>query len=313
MAPALAKFIKTKLRRRRHSKAKPLLPFNYAPLTARQIRLVQITRTVAPELPGQGSLRCELRVESLDDLSVPYQAISYVCGDPASTGKILCGDESHYIPLSAAASTLVEVMAATKTTQYIWIDALCIAQDDEIEKAQQVRLMRDVFQKAEKVIAWLGYSTPDTSDAIKFVSSTFDSIVELKRRNESPDLENLDPTSHGWQHFSKLLENPFFVRAWIVQEMVLASHVDVMYGSDVVSWEILGQTVFNIFKYGLNSLIGIDETRAPAGLMGLERTFSLRLLRKDGGATSLLTCLFVFWVFASSDPRDKVFALLGIA
>ena len=55
---------------------------------------------------------------------------------------------------------------------WIWIDALCINQDDKEEKAIQVPLMGEIFSKAQSVFVWLG---PDhdklTLDILSWVDS----------------------------------------------------------------------------------------------------------------------------------------------
>ncbi|KAF8848429.1 heterokaryon incompatibility, partial [Acephala macrosclerotiorum] len=40
--------------------------------------------------------------------------------------------------------------------QDIWVDALCINQHDNQEKGYQILRMRDLYQKAENTVAWLG-------------------------------------------------------------------------------------------------------------------------------------------------------------
>lgn len=38
----------------------------------------------------------------------------------------------------------------------IWIDALCINQDDVLERNEQVRLMGEIYSRCSRVIVWLG-------------------------------------------------------------------------------------------------------------------------------------------------------------
>lgn len=54
----------------------------------------------------------------------------------------------------------------------IWIDAICINQSDDEEKAQQVLIMRDIYAQAEETIVWLGPSI--TEDMLPD-----DSVVDL--------------------------------------------------------------------------------------------------------------------------------------
>ncbi|KAK8005975.1 hypothetical protein PG991_012272, partial [Apiospora marii] len=47
--------------------------------------------------------------------------------------------------------------------RYFWIDALCIDQANDREKGHQVGQMKDVYEKAERVIIWLGNGSPERS------------------------------------------------------------------------------------------------------------------------------------------------------
>jgi hypothetical protein len=51
----------------------------------------------------------------------------------------------------------------------IWIDALCINQSDPDERAQQVSIMRNIYQKATFVSAWLGEASEDSNLAMRFI------------------------------------------------------------------------------------------------------------------------------------------------
>jgi hypothetical protein len=41
----------------------------------------------------------------------------------------------------------------------LWVDAICIYQQDEVEKVHQVSIMRDIYSGAEDVLIWLGPSS----------------------------------------------------------------------------------------------------------------------------------------------------------
>ena len=52
--------------------------------------------------------------------------------------------------------------------KYIWIDAICINQNDklDVEKPAQILLMGDIYKKATRVVAWLGPAFGRTSAAV---------------------------------------------------------------------------------------------------------------------------------------------------
>jgi hypothetical protein len=58
-----------------------------------------------------------------------------------------------------------------------WIDAICVNQQDLVERSQQVQRMADIFSKVARVIIWLGLETPDTHVAVRYfkeISSNVD-------------------------------------------------------------------------------------------------------------------------------------------
>jgi hypothetical protein len=82
-----------------------------------------------------------------------YEALSYRAGDPRDIGEITVNGQ-----LFNAFATL---FAAIKRLRYpdksrlVWIDHICINQSDLTERSSQVPKMRKVYERAERVIAWL--------------------------------------------------------------------------------------------------------------------------------------------------------------
>ncbi|KAJ9609941.1 hypothetical protein H2200_006270 [Cladophialophora chaetospira] len=83
----------------------------------------------------------------------PYVALSYAWGNGEARFKIMLNGVPHLITDHLRQALLV-LLAQGKT--HVWVDALCIRQDDPDEKASQVQRMATVFQEAETVIIWLG-------------------------------------------------------------------------------------------------------------------------------------------------------------
>jgi hypothetical protein len=128
----------------------------------------------------------------------------------------------------------------------IWIDALCIDQDDEIEKSKQVPHMGAIYSLAGKVIVWVGrdqlvdqhYEQLERLvDSVKSlpVANTWDERDE--RLTEAPppvaDKDEL------WIAVGNILSSRWFRRLWTVQELCLARSVDVLCGHYLISWDIL--------------------------------------------------------------------------
>jgi hypothetical protein len=88
-----------------------------------------------------------------------YEALSYYWGSPEKIHMITVGDGSLQVTrnLHAALQSLRDCFIE----RIIWIDAVCINQDDDEEKGRQVQLMAEIFAKACRVVVWLENTTGD--------------------------------------------------------------------------------------------------------------------------------------------------------
>ena len=122
----------------------------YSPLDVeeREIRLLRL-------LPGRWTdpIACELSTVSLRR-NPCYDALSYVWGDPKDTlpitvdGKLLQATKSVRLALRR--------LRSYHNSRTLWVDAICINQEDQEEKTQQVMLMRYIYSNAKSVQVYLG-------------------------------------------------------------------------------------------------------------------------------------------------------------
>lgn len=113
-----------------------------------------------------------------------------------------------------------------KTPTYYWIDALCVDQNNVLERNSQVARMADIFLKASGVVVWLGREDEFTTDALAVIHK----ISEIPETHWSlvPYTSFYDPrtdehtyrpalTYHNWLGFIALVNRPWFRRAWVIQ------------------------------------------------------------------------------------------------
>ena len=81
--------------------------------------------------------------------------------------------------------------AAERSTGYLWIDAICIDQSNNVERAAQVRLMREVYASACKMIVWLESETPKYEEAIDFIYTLHTAISKLVQKDKAINRHNL--------------------------------------------------------------------------------------------------------------------------
>jgi hypothetical protein len=191
-------------------------------------------------------------------------------------------------------------MDASVDRRTIWVDAICIDQSNPDERSQQVQLMGQIYRNAQRVLVWLGHSDAEFGGNFEFAVLMLEDNISLKPGLLADDVGKT---------FIKLLSTPWFTRTWIVQEVALAKSAIVLYGDTEIKWDRLVelctklQSVVSLTPQGnllLSYLLGIERVRRmfQLGQLGLPiQPFNQLQLCRERLAT---------------DPRDKVYALLGL-
>lgn len=122
------------------------------PLGENEIRLLTL-------LPGKrnDTLKCKLHNVSLNN-PIAFEALSYVWGDAGLSKPITVQGIAHSITVNL--DMALRALRRPRKSRVIWVDALCINQDNVEEKNTQVPLMSNIYSTAIDVIVWLGPSTP---------------------------------------------------------------------------------------------------------------------------------------------------------
>ncbi|KAK0753710.1 heterokaryon incompatibility protein-domain-containing protein [Schizothecium vesticola] len=127
----------------------------YQPLQHRQIRVL-VVKPGAPEADLQASFEYISIDDMLDD-KTGYHALSYYWGAPSETAPILieAGEVIDRVGISQTLNRAIRRLRDPQEPLRIWIDALCINQNDLEERAQQVSMMGSVYTHAKRVHVWL--------------------------------------------------------------------------------------------------------------------------------------------------------------
>ena len=137
-----------------------------------------------------------------------FEAISYRWGSPDGEHQISLDGRSFVI--TASQHQMIQDLRDTQSVRRIWIDALCINQEDLRERSHQVQLMRRIYSLARVVCIWLDHKIDETSPVFqKFL--TFHSVRE-------PDAI-LKEEDFFWQPICSALKAEYFDRLWVQQEM----------------------------------------------------------------------------------------------
>ena len=108
------------------------------------------------------SIEITLRTWSLDE-ELYFEALSYDWGSEKSPTPIHICDYPHVI--SSNLEIALRHLRSNEVPRVLWIDALCINQQDLDEKANQVQLTNRIYSSAKKVLIWLG-PKDDTRDTV---------------------------------------------------------------------------------------------------------------------------------------------------
>ena len=122
------------------------------------------------------------------------------------------------------------------------------------------------------------------------------------------------PTDPAWRAMQSLLSRPWFSRMWIIQEVVMSSNVIMMLGKFCFPWRLLIDSVSAYVELGLLPLTKLPNMAVAGRFHCTEKVvLSLLKVKVDFQCRSLIKLLGYFQQCYSSDPRDKVYALLGLA
>ena len=105
-----------------------------------------------------------------------YHALSYTWGSNVLDHRItvVSGESQQTLPITENAHTALRHIRHSNSVRLLWVDAICINQQDVEERNDQVARMADIYKSAEKVIVWLGPEEDDSNlaiDGLKLLSS----------------------------------------------------------------------------------------------------------------------------------------------
>jgi hypothetical protein len=264
-------------------------------------RLKKGTARILVLHPGSVSddIKCDLRHKehlaqaSLDKV-LSYEALSYVWGAEENPEFIfLCKYRF------AVTHNLAEEM--------LWVDAICINQCDRDEKEAQVESMHCIYRLAEKVIAWLGPSDDDSNFAywsmnpIQKVNITPVSAVMTSHISNEDTRNECDP-------FRKLMERPYWSRAWVVQEMISARSLVVQCGSEVVPYS----TLEKVYPHNKQACMVNHLEKGDSMRIHFRGDHEVRILRLDSKQLCPKRFLDCFLDRKCRDRQDNIFAFLNL-
>jgi len=303
------------------------------------------------------------QVEGVDDLQ--YEALSYTWatedGDSRQSSQITCQNGKTLL-VTKNCELALRYLRKTDLSRFLWVDAICINQEDNRERGHQVERMRDIYANATEVLIWLGESSRelvgpvrpncvpleekcdrsesssvvsqvDSSDMPSAAVSVSDVFLEslsrmmaevrqMQRKGQNPTLSSLyrDSESQLYEGMTKgkmtsycvgfwdIVHRRWWSRVWVVQEVVVARSATLLCSKkctpfqDFFDWHRLLEQDDSPKSQIISRYFGIADYhlmtqsyvwRDPINLIELV-LFAVRQLH-------------------ASDPRDKIFGILGLS
>jgi Heterokaryon incompatibility protein (HET) len=205
----------------------------------------------------------------------------------------------------------------------LWIDALCIDQNSIHERNHQVQIMGRIYDQAEKVIAWVGnagfygdlaIATFERIQAAAEETGSYRTVVHVEGEEYSEAVEkrlNLEGRSckvrlsaSEIQAMVSFVRRSYWRRMWIIQEIRKAKQLSIYCGTRSIS------------RTSLQHVAQILYASPSRRVEEIWSSFAFLLLRPNISGESRLSYWLHFctnWGCECTDPRDIVYALLGIA
>ncbi|KAF5868260.1 putative heterokaryon incompatibility protein [Botrytis fragariae] len=289
--------------------------------------------------------------ESLPHLSDRYVALSYVWGSLADKKTILVNGIEMQVTQNLR-TALIELRKSNWVRRRVnlWIDALCINQDDLDEREQQVKLMRDIYAMAWQVVVSLGPSTSNTTMAytiLHWLAHEIGSNEKLREfavkygnlhHNTANAVESA-PYTLPWHDFAYKSLRSFFAcqywhRLWILQELAMARmDAPVIWGDhsmclrdiwkacqmierqeDTVLQDITTHTNDADRRTTIATIDRRIEDREGTPGQQWKHLIRIQNMREwnHGGVSTALPALELARQAQATDARDKVYGILAI-
>lgn len=246
-----------------------------------------------------------------------YDALSYTWG-PATNPVVAyivdlsSGQRQAMIQIGRNLACALQHLRCHDKPRTLWVDAVCINQNDIDERNAQVKRMGLIYSLAKKVVIWLGPEAGDSEHAISTLTYFGRQVEYLsdERLGDSPDA--LEPQwwrpacplpydERTWSSLVALFRRPWFSRVWVLQEALLANQkAEVQCGYAFCPWTLLEKAI----------LVLPGKDRVPQELKSSIVSHRNALL---GGLKRTFPRLLMWATYRHcTDPRDKIYGVLSL-
>lgn len=208
--------------------------YRYDSLRAKEIRIL----TVSPGNPGT-PIECYLSIRNLRDPG-EYEALSYAWETWNPSSSI---DLHHYsMNITPSLASALESLRYGDKPRTLWVDAICINQEDTEETNNQVTLMAEIMEKATEVCIWLGEEIEDSQWAF----SSYLHVLGIHNLHRVKSDESMLRQAIA---LSSLAERSWFHRRWVIQDVCRAKKATLYCGNHTMAWATFADVITLLRAY----------------------------------------------------------------
>ncbi|KAI8687561.1 HET domain-containing protein [Fusarium keratoplasticum] len=249
------------------------------------------------------------------DTLIDYEAFSYAWGNNEKSEAVIV--DKRVLPVTENLHMALQHLRQEDIDRILWVDAVCIDQSNVAERGHQVTYMGSIYERANNVIVWLGSASEDAGLLISALNM-------LQHQTSSQAFRTAKRTDADWRYvWDKLQEKPspsqrvrhlnsglqeltgksWFTRVWILQEVAKARRAQIHCTAGIVDTKL-----FALAPWLLRTHVP-PQSQAILDIMpGPSRQSSWWSKERP-----LQELLWKFRECEATDPRDRVYALLGIS
>ncbi|KAI1400566.1 heterokaryon incompatibility protein-domain-containing protein [Hypoxylon fuscum] len=243
----------------------------------------------------------------LNPEDIDYETISYAWGDATKLDDVNINGRVIDVPASSAAA--IKCMRKLDTPRRLWIDAICINQDDLAERGHQVSIMSEIYKSSRQNLVYLGEEDETAENAFDSLRRVYQEI-ERKTNGKSGFRTKISQFSRGETEpidcefdeiaINALLKREWFKRLWVVQEVALAPSSICFCGSKLSIELVSVIRVLPWLRYHRQTTIDLMQA------------VGLWLVVEGKAKWSVCWLMVSTEHFLASELRDKIFAIAGL-
>lgn len=301
----------------------------YEDINASEFRLFVLEPGIDGKIEGHFILEARERL-----VPPPYEALSYHWGSKEDQAIIVCNGHEMKVRQNLY-DALVE-LRLPHAPRLLWCDALCINQENNEEKNQQVRHMNSIYESAHRVLIFLGAEADDIKGAFTLLRYMHSS-AEYTARRKFDFITHFLPTSYTaarslgqegisesaeqacWNCANALLCRPWFHRLWVLQEVLHARKATIFTSrTNEMDWDH-----FVIAMQSLHRIPAVDKKLFKRAAAASHMAIEIQKARKKHlyghylhESDRELPFFHMLLMASSSDcekARDRIFAVLHLA